>query len=110
LASLDEETVRLWDVGTGATLQTLQGHTRGVTAVAFSPDGKTVALASEDDTVRLWDAGTGAALQTLKGYMDDFVEIAISPDGKTVASASWHDHRVRLWDAGTRDAGTGAAQ
>jgi WD40 repeat protein len=61
-----DETVRLWDAATGAALQTLEGHTSGVTAVAFSSDGKLLASASRDRTVRLWDAATGAALQTLE--------------------------------------------
>ena len=64
----DDRTVRLWDAGTGAALQTLEGHISIVGAVAFSPDGKTVASASDDKTVQLWDAGMGAALQTLKGH------------------------------------------
>jgi WD40 repeat protein len=37
-----DQTVRLWDAGTGAALQTLKGHTSELRAVAFSPDGKTV--------------------------------------------------------------------
>ena len=52
-----------------------------MTGVAFSPDGRRLASASEDRTVRVWDAATGQETLTLKGHTDFVTGVAFSPDG-----------------------------
>lgn len=57
--------------GWNALQQTLEGHTNGILAVAFSSDGKQLALASWDSIVRLWDVVIGTTLQALAGHTSD---------------------------------------
>jgi WD40 repeat protein len=54
-----DRTLRLWDLETGQTLRTLEGHTSRVTVVAVMPDGRRAVSRSDDRTLRVWDLESG---------------------------------------------------
>ena len=58
----------MWDAASGQELLTLKGHAELVYSVAWSPDGKRLATASDDGTSKVWDAASGQELLTLKGH------------------------------------------
>jgi WD40 repeat protein len=118
--SFVDGTMKLWDVAKGTVLREFPGHsvlnlpeqkrggpdtTVNINAVAFSPDGKTVACAGGVVTkstweVTLWDSDDGHKLRTLSGASDSILAIAFSPDGKILAGAS-EGKLIKLWDVAT---------
>ncbi|KAJ3068339.1 hypothetical protein HDU99_003233, partial [Rhizoclosmatium hyalinum] len=79
---------------------TLFGHTRRITAVALSSDGKFLASSSDDRLIKLWSLETGECLKSLSGHTLRAAALAISPDCTLVVSVS-SDATVRLWDVET---------
>ncbi|WP_367139807.1 MULTISPECIES: nSTAND1 domain-containing NTPase [Streptomyces] len=78
----------------------LTGHTDDVYGVAISPDGHTVATASDDHTAKLWDRSSQRLIATLAGHTSQVTTVAFSPDGHLIATAS-KDRTAKLWDAST---------
>ena len=74
----------------------LSGHDAGAIAVAFSPDGKTIASGSQDNSVILWNSD-GERKNIAIEHQGSVNDVAFSPDGKSIASAS-ADNTVKLWN------------
>ena len=112
-------------------IHTLEGHTRGVTSLAFSPDGKKIVSGSPWGAVKLWDVSThrniatfetiapvafspdGTILVTGRGLWDVATQrniatfaksggcLALSPDGKMLVLGAY-DGTITLWDVATK--------
>jgi WD40 repeat protein len=70
------------DVGTGKLLSTFTGHKQSVSSVTFSPDGKTLATASNDSTLKLWNVATQQELLTIRRLGASLRGLTFSPDGQ----------------------------
>jgi WD40 repeat protein len=70
-------------------------------AVAFSPDGRTLATGSYDGNVKLWNIATQQEVATLELLPRSCISLRFSPDGRTLAAGSWlsTEPYISLWQA-----------
>src|SRR5688500_6840152 len=68
-----------------------------VHAIAFSPDGRYVAFASETRSVMLWDTRTGKQARMFQGHRAQVRGLAFRPDSRVLASCA-SDSTIFLWD------------
>jgi WD40 repeat protein len=68
--------------------------------IALSPDGRRLAIGSNDGSVRLCDSETGQRLRQMLGHEKQITALLFSPDGHLLATGS-EDNTARIWDAET---------
>jgi serine/threonine protein kinase len=74
------------------------GHLAAVNAVAWSPDGKRIASASDDKFVQIFEASSGKRIVIYSGHTEEVAAVAWSPNNKLIASGG-QDGTAQVWDA-----------
>jgi eukaryotic-like serine/threonine-protein kinase len=98
VASTISETLCLWDLPTRRKIREISGDAGTIWAVAFSPDGKTLAAGTHEGSVKFWNMATLQEITTLQTHLSIVSSIAFSPDGACLITASIDDS-VKLWPA-----------
>lgn len=82
----DDNKVRIWDVATGELVKELEGLRHASRDLAYSPDGKLLAVASVDKALHVWDVASGEEVGRIdcETWMN---AVAWTPDGKSIAVA-----------------------
>ena len=97
------EEIDLRDTSSGSIVRTLKGLETGPTSVAFSPDGRFLAVSCRRrEAIKVWDLNDkkNTLLYNLRGHEEPVQAVVFSPDGRFLVSASW-DKTLRLWELET---------
>ncbi|NOR83687.1 MAG: protein kinase [Ardenticatenales bacterium] len=86
----------LWRADTGSLQEYQLGHTQWVYSVAFSPDGRLFATASDDDSIILWQVSGGNLARRIETFLGGITDVDFSPSNLLLAAGSW-DGNVGLW-------------
>ena len=99
-SSNDDGVVLVWDIKTASIRQSIQAHQEGVSFIALTRDGKTLATCSKHGKIGLWDITTGQARRQLKRskdpYSDNTYRVTFSPDDRYLVLSG--GSYVRFWD------------
>ena len=94
-----DNTLRVWELGTGRCALTLEGHTAAVRSIAITRDGRYAVSGGHDNTLRVWELETGRCALTLEGHIDAVYSVALTPDGNHAVSGGV-ENTLRVWDLG----------
>jgi tricorn protease-like protein len=100
VSSAESSAIILWDIDAGRPRMTLQGDLSPVAAMAFAPDGRSLASAYFA-AFMIWDLNNGRPRYRLAGPRVLVPSLAYSPDGRLLAAVILGENSIRIWDART---------
>jgi WD40 repeat protein/serine/threonine protein kinase len=92
--------IKMWDAASGRELASRAGRGH-LFSLAFSPDGRWLALGREDGRVSVVDGAGGQPARELSGHEGAVTALAFSPDGQRLASAGAGDRSAKVWSCST---------
>ncbi|MEO6588828.1 MAG: caspase family protein [Pyrinomonadaceae bacterium] len=92
-----DNTIKIWEFGTGRELRALDGHTGAVKTLDYSTDGQLLASGGNDKTIRIWDVTSGAEIKSFTVEDGSIEKVAISSDGSKI-SAGVSDGKIYVWE------------
>lgn len=95
-----DNSIREWDIETGAQLRRFNGHNGGVTAVALNPMTAQIVSSSYDNDLRIWDLANPLEIFRYRAHTDSINGLAYSADGNILVTAS-SDNTLIVWDVAT---------
>jgi WD40 repeat protein len=100
----EDNSIKLWEVESGALLRVFEGHADTVLPLDVSQDGTRMLSGSRDGSVKLWDLESGEEIRSFEAQPSGVSVLSFSPDGRRAISGPvgpWPWEPLILWDLET---------
>jgi len=103
LATGSYQSINLYSFNEGSAIlaHTLEGHTRGVRSLSFSPDCKLLCSGSYDESIKFWNPADGSLVKSIdQAHTSTVNSVSYSPNGRVLVRAG-AEKTMKIWDAET---------
>mmetsp|Transcript_24060 Transcript_24060/g.48585 ORF Transcript_24060/g.48585 Transcript_24060/m.48585 type:complete len:313 (+) Transcript_24060:737-1675(+) len=98
ISSSWDNTLRLWDISSGKTLQKFIGHKKDILTVSFSKDNRHIVSGSRDSSIKFWNS-IGQCKETFLDKSSSWVnQVQFLPSKKPVLLSCDWEGVIKIWD------------
>ena len=96
-ASMEDNSIRIYDAKTGAVIRKLVGHPQNAYALAWSSDGAWIASGDESARIFIWDARNGHKMREMRTHQRGVQNLSFNYP-RTLLISTGRDDVVKVWD------------